>query len=97
MGANIVISTGDLSSAGSGSGSAFFCAFRLFMASFDCLGSAEPGVAFREAVGTLWRGWREVDGRPDLEMGSRPPRDWYVVVMAVVAVEPFAIGVTYSV
>jgi hypothetical protein len=37
------------------------------------------------------------DGRPETPRGVRLPNDWYEVVIAVVAVGPFPIGVTYLV
>jgi len=66
----------------------------LFMANFESLGSLIGGS------GTTWPPEDE-NGAEELIYGlegdTRLIRDWYDVVMAVVAVGPFAIGVRYSV
>jgi hypothetical protein len=57
----------------------------------DCEGDVETGeeVDLDSSV----EGWKE-DGRPETPRGIRLPKDWYEVVIAVVAVGPFPIGVT---
>lgn len=73
----------------SGSGSVFNCAFRLFKASLDGFGAPPEGVL------GVWCGGGNEGGRRG--NAARSDNDWYVVVIAVVAVGPLATGVRYSV
>lgn len=61
------------------------------MANLDCFGSGEEGDE-----GSCPAGGKD-GGRADWAGERRLPKDWYDVVIAVVAVGPLAMGVRYSV
>lgn len=81
------------------------CDCLIFIANFECFGEAVAGcfeevMDFLREVGPNVGGSEDggVDGgNADQECGMRFPSDWYEVVIAVVAVGPLAIGVTYLV
>ena len=86
-------------SSGSGSGSAlaFARADLLFIASFDCFGSDNLACDMGDALPWGCGDCAIEDGSFIWFFDSKPLRDWYDVVIAVVADEPLAVGVRYSV